>query len=577
MLDLLIMGSGVVGNFAAAYFRRYFPSLQVTVVGRSDQDLPIVGESLVELSTHFLQDLGLSRYLIEHHLPKYGLTYYYKLDPSCPQDPRYIVDEAPANPPFPSFLINRFSFDAELRRVNRQNGVEGIEGKVTRVDLGNGAPHRVTVQRTDGREEQLTARWLIDATGRRRLLARHLGLGLKAPHQRSAFWFRLVDFDAAILDRIHAVKKVNRSFDSYFCTHHFFGKGNWVWLIPVRSEDSRRMISVGLTYRPDLSPGSITCREEFLDWMAREHPVVGDFVRSGEIIDTNLYRHYMYRARQRYSSQGWFLIGDAADTVDPLYSTGLALASLSIQQVGAMIRRDLEGMLSDEFVGDLDEAYAGIHSTASDMVGNLYEAMQDGFQCHMRMNLNVTAMFHMAIPLILNGYYTDAVGARLAARFGGPRGMTRQLRNFDPLIARAAEKLSHPSPRHFIKVQSAFTLNFPYFEYHREEDIPRSISQMFHHMTALRLRLFRLAGMRSWFNRVQLKALGLTLLWAVVVGCFRRRSLKNSGLIRWLVAHRSGRLRMGVSGPLAAGNPKQWHRRIGERLRLPMPQRTRPR
>ena len=74
MSDLLIMGSGVVGNFAAAYFRRYFPTLRVTVVGRSDQELPIVGESLVELSTHFLQDLGLSRTLIEEHLPKYGLT-----------------------------------------------------------------------------------------------------------------------------------------------------------------------------------------------------------------------------------------------------------------------------------------------------------------------------------------------------------------------------------------------------------------------------------------------------------------------------------------------------------------------
>lgn len=70
MHDLLVMGSGVAGNFAAAYFQRYVPTLRVTVVGRSDQELPIVGESLVEFSTHFLQDLGLSRTLIEQHLPK---------------------------------------------------------------------------------------------------------------------------------------------------------------------------------------------------------------------------------------------------------------------------------------------------------------------------------------------------------------------------------------------------------------------------------------------------------------------------------------------------------------------------
>ena len=57
------------------------------------------------------------------------------------------------------------------------------------MSLGNGAPHRVTVQRADGREESLEARWLVDTTGRRRLLARQLGLQSQAPHQRSAFWF----------------------------------------------------------------------------------------------------------------------------------------------------------------------------------------------------------------------------------------------------------------------------------------------------------------------------------------------------------------------------------------------------
>ncbi len=79
MSDLLIMGSGVVGNFAAACFRRYFPSVRVTVVGRSDQELPIVGESLVELSTRFLQDLGLSRTLITRALHQGAVLPYPEL------------------------------------------------------------------------------------------------------------------------------------------------------------------------------------------------------------------------------------------------------------------------------------------------------------------------------------------------------------------------------------------------------------------------------------------------------------------------------------------------------------------
>ena len=144
--------------------------------------------------------------------------------------------------------------------------------------------------------------------------------------------------------------------------------------------------------------------------------------------------------------------------------------------------------------------------------------------------------------------------------------MIRQLRRFDPLIARAARKLSPPSPEQFIKVQSSFTLNFPYFEYHREEDIPKSISRMFRHMAAMRLRLLRMAGIRSWLDPVQLGALVQTLLSAVAAACFGRRSLKNSGLIRWMVAPGTGRRPRDASATRPAGHAKAWIRRIADRL-----------
>ena len=339
--DVLIMGNGIVGNLAAAWFRRHMPALQIDVVGPATPTLPIVGESLVEFSTQLLQEIGLGRHLVEEQLPKYGLTFYYKLDPTAPADPRYVVDAVPTNPPLPSFLVNRFTLDDALRQLNRDNGVEHVDGKVVRAELGSGARHRVTVRDADGRERTHTARWVMDATGRRRLLARQLHLGDGVTHQRSSFWFRLADFDASILDRIDAVTSDTRRPDAYYAAHHFFGHGNWIWLIPVRAETGRQMMSVGLTCRPDLFPEPVTSIPEFLDRVADEHPILGDLVRSGWIVDTNLYRNYMYRARRRYSSQGWFLVGDAADTVDPLYSTGLALAAMAIQQVGAMIRRDL--------------------------------------------------------------------------------------------------------------------------------------------------------------------------------------------------------------------------------------------
>ena len=535
--DVLIVGNGIVGNLAAAWFTRHMPALRVTVVGPAARTLPIVGESLVEFSTQFLQDVGLGRHLVEEQLPKYGLTFYYKLDPTAPADPRYVVDATPTNPPLPSFLINRFSFDDALRQLNRHNGVEHVDGKVERVELGSGARHRITAQCADGKKRTFMARWVMDATGRRRLLARQLQLGDRAPCQRSSFWFRLADFDASVLDRIDPVTNDARRPDAYYAAHHFFGQGNWIWLLPVRAAEAGQMMSVGLTWRPDLFSEPMTSVPEFLDRVTREHPILGDLVRSGRVVDTNLYRHYMYRARQRYSSRGWFLIGDAADTVDPLYSTGLALVAMAIQQVGAIIRRDLEGSLTEGFVARLDTAYAGLHGVGEEQVARLYDVMHARYQCRQRMHLHVVSFFHMALPLLFNGYHADAVGAAMMARLGQPaRGLSRQLTDFEPLIARAAARRAARSAGSGARVQSPLALNHAWFEQRRDDEIPRSLYRMFRHMAAMRLRLMWMAGVRSWLDPVQLGGLLESLTWAVAVRALGRRSLKRSRLTRWLFA-----------------------------------------
>ncbi len=535
--DVLIMGNGIAGNLAAAWLTRHMPALRVIVVGPAARTLPIVGESLVEFSTQLLQEIGLGRHLVEEQLPKYGLTFYYKLDPKAPTDPRYIVDAVPTNPPLPSFLVNRFTLDDALRQLNRGNGVEHVDGKVVRVELGSGAQHGATVRGSDGTVRTHTARWLIDATGRRRLLARQLRLGDSVPHQRSSFWFRLADFDASILDRIDAVTNDSRRPDAYYAAHHFFGRGNWIWLLPVRAEQSRQMMSIGLTCRPDVFPEPVTSIPEFLDRVTREHPILRDLVRSGMVVDTNLYRNYMYRTRQRYSSQGWFLIGDAADTVDPLYSTGLALVTMAIQQVGAIIRRDLAGSLTAGFVSRLDRAYAGFRELGEGQVARLYDVMQAGYQCRLRMHLHVVAFFHMALPLLLNGYHADAVGAAMMARLGRPaEGLGRQLTDFEPLIARAAARQPSRSVRGGARVQSAFAMNHSWFQHCRDDEIPRSLFRMFRHLVALRLALMWMAGVRSWLDPVQLRGLLRSVIWSLAVGALGRRSLKRSRLTRWLFA-----------------------------------------
>src|SRR5580658_2193720 len=170
------MGGGATGQLAAAYLRMRFPKLKVSVVEGPHKNRPIVGESLVEVSVDFLLELGLGAYLVEKHYPKYGLTYYFKPNIEDPSDRTYVVDEIPTAPPILSFQINRFTFDKEVRDRNLATGVDLLDGTVTATEIHGDALHEVTVQDAAGARQTISARWLVDATGRNRVLQKQLQL-----------------------------------------------------------------------------------------------------------------------------------------------------------------------------------------------------------------------------------------------------------------------------------------------------------------------------------------------------------------------------------------------------------------
>jgi flavin-dependent dehydrogenase len=537
--DVLVMGGGATGQLAAAYMRMRFPNLTVAVVEGLHKNRPIVGESLVEVSVDFLLELGFGAYLVEEHFPKYGLTYYFKRDIGNPADRTYIVDEIPTAPPILSFQINRFTFDREVRRRNLQNGVALIDGAVEGVEINGAGLHIVTVRNADGEKQTLNARWLVDATGRNRVLAKQLQLQETVKEQKNVFWFRLMNFDPEILSRIHGLKKQNRAYVPYFATHHFFGKGNWIWCIPMRSPENQPLISIGITYRKDVYPhGEVRTMEQFCECVGREHPVVVELARSGAIVDTNYYGSYMWECRQRYSSDRWYIIGDAGDTVDPLYSVGLALSSLQIRQIAAIIQRELNGSGTREFTKDLDTVLAAFQRSVTRDTTRLYECMGDAYQCHLRVHLAVVKLFHLGLPLIMNDYLWDPLGVKLVNWFSSLDTLEADSKKIQELIREVAANPKNRTVENFIKVQSCASMNFPYFEHHREEDIAASLSKMAFDLARLRLSLLGKLGWRGLFSFNQQRALLKDVFRGLFLVPFYGTKLRDSRLVRMLLSSR---------------------------------------
>ena len=532
--DVLVMGGGATGQLAAAYLRMRFPNLKVAVVEGPHKNRPIVGESLVEVSVDFLFELGLGAYLVENHYPKYGLTYYFKPDINNPADRTYIVDEIPTAPLLLSFQINRFTFDQEVRRRNLENGVKLIEGTVARVDINSGdGLHALTVQDTAGLKHTVSARWLVDATGRNRVLSKQLQLQETVREQKNVFWFRLMNFNPEILGRIRALKKQNRAYVPYFATHHFFGKGNWIWCIPMRSPENLPLISIGITYRKDIYPhGEVRTMEQFLECVGREHPVVVDLARSGTVVDTNFYGSYMWECRQRYSPDRWYIIGDAGDTVDPLYSVGLALSSLQIRQIAAIIQRELSGCDTRDFTKDLDTVISAFQRSVTRDTTRLYECMDDAYQCHLRVHLAVIKLFHLGLPLVMNEYLWDPLGVKLINWFYSLETLETDSRDFQDLIREVAADPKNRAAHNFIKVQSGASMNYVYYEHHREEDIPASLSRLAFSLARLRLALLGKLGWRGLICFKQQRALLKDVIRGLFLVPFYGTRLRESRLVR---------------------------------------------
>jgi flavin-dependent dehydrogenase len=531
--DLLVMGGGATGQLAAAYLRMRFPNLSVAVVEGPHKNRPIVGESLVEASVDFLFELGLGAYLVEKHYPKYGLTYYFKPNIDDPADRTYVVDELPTAPPILSFQINRFTFDREVRDRNLENGVQLIDGTVAGIEINGGdGLHAVTVKDPAGGKQTLRACRLVDATGRNRVLAKQLQLQETVKEQKDVFWFRLVNFNPELLSRIRALKKPNRAYVPYFATHHFFGKGNWIWCIPMRSPENQPLISVGITYRKDVYPhGEVRTMEQFLKCVEREHPVIVELVRSGTVVDTNFYGSYMWECRQRYSPNRWYIIGDAGDTVDPLYSVGLALSSLQIRQIAAIIQRELDGCDTKEFTKDLDTVIAGFQRSVTRDTTRLYECMGDAYQCHLRVHLLVTKFFHLGLPLVMNDYLWDPLGVKLINRFSSLETLEADSKRIEELIREVAANPKNRTVSNFIKVQSGASMNFSYYEHHREEDIAASLSKMAFHLARLRLALLRKLGWRGLVCFNQHRALLKDVFRGLFLVPFSGTKLRESRLV----------------------------------------------
>ena len=365
--SVTIVGGGLAGLTLALQLRKEVPEAQVVVIEKTDRKLldaaHKVGESSVELGSHYFGHvLGLDGYMRRSHLIKNGLRFFVGSDTRLPIAERIEIGP-PGLPKVPSYQIDRGRFERDLRTMLVERGVKLIEGAgVKNIALSKaGDRHVVHYRNADGVEKTIYSRWVVDASGRRRLIQTQKKLLRDNGHHASAAWFRIkghLDIKELVPETAEQWHTRDPEHIRFLSTNHLMGLGYWVWLIPLgpppaqnksESYDRSRVpaytsIGVVADHRHH-ALSDFGTREKMLDWLEEHEPVLRQALAQPdrEMVDFLRLKDFSFTTEQFISEERWSCVGEAAMFPDPFYSPGSDFIALENGFTTMAIKRDFAG------------------------------------------------------------------------------------------------------------------------------------------------------------------------------------------------------------------------------------------
>lgn len=410
--DVAVVGGAFSGSATALLLKRAYPELRIAIIEKKTAFDRKVGESAIELSSWFLtRKLGLDRHLAIKHLPKFGQRFWFQNDRV-----RSIVDASELGNYYqsllPSYHIDRAVLDEHVHGLAADAGVEVLRpARVVDLDLRLGASSRLDIETPQGRRS-ITARWVVDASGRATWLARRLDHFRPMPeHPIRSVWARyrnLRDIDGDWLATCDASRgaggMIGRSgvaCSRGLSTNHFTGLGWWLWVIPLPGGD----VSVGVVWDDRLFelPSGGSLAEQFDAFLA-SFPAGRELVANATRVEDDLHalKALPYRVT-KLADDGWATVGDAAGFLDPFYSPGLDWAALTasktVELIGKSLRGELAGSAGAAAIERHNRAFTGGFAKWFDaMYRDKYYSMGDAELMEVALRIEVSFYYMGVLP-----------------------------------------------------------------------------------------------------------------------------------------------------------------------------------
>jgi flavin-dependent dehydrogenase len=317
--DLLVIGGGPAGSAAAGFARQQ--GMSVCLVEKETFPRFHIGESLLPCGNRIFQELGVwPRLEAEGFVQKFG-AYFFLANGAAGKE--IIFSEGIIPGLERTFQVERAKFDTLLLDHARSLGADVRMPATVRALVPGAGAHTATLQ-TAGGEQTVTARWVIDASGRDKIFPSES----KRATDPSPFPKRV-----AIYNHFRGVVRCAGRAAGH-TTAVRLGDG-WFWIIPLADDRT----SVGLVTTVDsmrrsgLDPARLFARA------VAHSPKLAELMAGAEaLMEFRVTSDYSYFHRT-LATDRMVMAGDAGGFFDPIFSSGVFMALYSAQLAAGLVAR----------------------------------------------------------------------------------------------------------------------------------------------------------------------------------------------------------------------------------------------
>lgn len=342
--DVLVIGAGPAGTIAASIVNK--AGYSVKIVEKQLFPRFVIGESLLPRCMEALDEAGfLEAVKAKGFQEKYGAKFV-KDGKVCDY---FFADQFTEGWNY-TWQVPRAEFDKTLADTVESMGVPvHYETSVTGIEF-NGSNSITTVEDKEGNQSTIEARFIIDGSGYGRVIPKLFNLDKPSNlPTRTALFAHTVDL------------KRNMDEEPNRITIVVHKPGVWVWIIPF---------SNGVTSLGFVGDGSFfdaydgTNEEKFRAMIADEPYLEKRFEKVELVFGTRTLQGWSSTCEKFYG-EGFVLTGNVTEFLDPVFSSGVTLASVSSQKAAHLVIKKLKGEAVDWEKDYMEPMMQGINTFRS--------------------------------------------------------------------------------------------------------------------------------------------------------------------------------------------------------------------